>query len=380
VQADVEYYRHDGDLRLGGGGEDDYTDFDYWQFSVALELDASALRAIGYRRREGAGAHASHDRSPLPAGVMYGHMLRAGEWMVGYRHLWSRQAGSMLHGSSSAGDAAILAAGCEGAPCRTAPEQMDMYMHMLDVGYAPSERLTLMLMPQLVDMTLEPRALAGGAPDVHATHDHTTCGVGDLPVVALLRLLDAETHQLHAGLGISVPLGDVDLELRRTHQTERGRIHYGMQLGSGTWDLLPSLTYSGRLAAWSWGGQLSAVARLESENESGYALGDAFQATLWAGRRVTDWLFLSVRALHTRQDSIHGRYDSLHDDSGPMDFPSNYGGEYWDLGVGAEVGVPSGYLAGNHFAIEWLEPLADDVNGYQLERRGALVATWSVEF
>jgi hypothetical protein len=30
--------------------------------------------------------------------------------------------------------------------------------------------------------------------------------------------------------------------------------------------------------------------------------------------------------------------------------------------------------------MEWLQPVEDDVNGYQLERDGALSATWSVAF
>ena len=35
--------------------------------------------------------------------------------------------------------------------------------------------------------------------------------------------------------------------------TKLSDIHYGMQLGSGTWDLLPSVTYSGDHRRWSWG-------------------------------------------------------------------------------------------------------------------------------
>jgi hypothetical protein len=377
--ADFEYYTHQGDLLLGGGGEGDYADFDYYQFSVGIELDASALNAFGYRSPRAHGGHGEH-RSVAPAGVMLDHTLDAGELMVGYRYTWSGQTGSMLHGSSSAGDAAVLAAGCEGNACRTVPQQMDMHMHMLELGWAPTERLTLMAMPQFVDMTMELRPLAGAAPDVHGAHDHTTGGLGDLPLFALVRLFQGETHRLHAGLGVSIPTGDIDLNLRRTHQEERGRIHYGMQLGSGTWDLLPSLTYTGGLASWVWGGQVGGAKRLERENASGYALGDAFHATLWGGRRLNEWLTVSLRGVYTHQDEIRGRYDEAHDDSGPMDFPSNYGGEYWDLGIGATISLAEGYLAGNELAVEWLEPLRDDVNGYQLERRGALFAVWSVGF
>lgn len=53
-----------------------------------------------------------------------------------------------------------------------------------------------------------------------------------------------------------------------------------------------------------------------------------------------------------------------------MDFPHNQGGQFWDLGIGINARVPSGRLVGNHFAFEWLQPLRDDFNGYQLERQG----------
>jgi hypothetical protein len=42
--------------------------------------------------------------------------------------------------------------------------------------------------------------------------------------------------------------------------------------------------------------------------------------------------------------------------------------------------VPSGDLAGNSFGFEWLQPVADDFNGYQLQREGALSANWSFAF
>ena len=70
---------------------------------------------------------------------------------------------------------------------------------------------------------------------------------------------------------------------RRTHQEDRGYTHYGMQLGSGTWDFLPSLTYTGACRRVSFGAQASGTVRLEHENDSGYALGDVFQASAWGG-------------------------------------------------------------------------------------------------
>ncbi len=81
-----------------------------------------------------------------------------------------------------------------------------------------------------------------------------------------------------------------------------------MQLGSGTWDFKPSLTYTGKTGEWSWGAQVGGTKRLESQNESGYALGDTFETSLWGGYDLTNWLSGTVRVAYNWQGAIKGRY------------------------------------------------------------------------
>ena len=109
-------------------------------------------------------------------------------------------------------------------------------------------------------------------------------------------------------------------------------------------------------------------------------MGDLFQATAWGSYNLTHWLTASLRGVYTLQGGIEGQYNGLINQFGPMDYPSNYGGKYWDVGFGSSAVVPSGDLAGNRVSVEWLQPVEDNVNGYQLERNGALAATWSLAF
>ena len=153
-----------------------------------------------------------------------------------------------------------------------------------------------------------------------------------------------------------------------------------MQLGSGTWDFVPSLTYTGDYNRWSWGAQVSGVKRMENRNESGYRLGDLFQATSWGGYDLTRWLTASVRGVYTLQDHIHGDFDMFNARIGPMDFPKNYGGQFWNIGLGVSAVIPGGRFAGHHLGFEWLQPVHTDVNGFQLDRKGALTASWSYRF
>ncbi len=400
LEAGVEYYTHAGSLKLGGGGEGGYSDFNYYVANAALKVNLSALDSGGdHSSHAGHSAH-SHHGGHGPAGVMFDHMLgKTNDAMVGYRFMFSRQAGDMLHGSSTASDQAIVDNGCGVGSdrCRLTPTYMNMSMHMLDIMYAPTDWLNLMLMPQFMDMEMNMRELDGAPPvgpggHVHTGTGHATGGVGDTGMYALVKLFDLPMHHVHLGLGISAPTGDAAIKLKRTHQQDEGFIHYGMQLGSGTWDFKPSLTYTGKLNDWSWGAQVNGTKRLETNNESGFAFGDIFQSTAWGGYSLTRWLSASVRGVYTVQGAVSGQFkptqgvvngaliDNVNPKSGPMDYPASYGGQYWDVGFGLNVVVPSGELAGNSFGFEWLQPISTDVNGYQLDRVGALSATWSIMF
>lgn len=196
----------------------------------------------------------------------------------------------------------------------------------------------------------------------------------------MIKLLNIPGHRVHANLGFSAPTGKVDIEVRRTHKADGGLIHFGMQLGSGTWDFMPSLTYAGEKNRWSWGTQLSGVKRMEDQNKSGYRLGDLFQATAWGGYDLTHWLTASVRGVYTWQDAIQRDFNQFSARIGPMDFPANYGGQFWDVGLGLNAIIPSGRFAGNRFGFEWIQPVKNDFNGFQLDRKGALAATWSYRF
>jgi hypothetical protein len=113
---------------------------------------------------------------------------------------------------------------------------------------------------------------------------------------------------------------------------------------------------------------------MEQENESGYRLGDVFQATGWGSYLFANWISASIRGLYTEQGKIEGHYNAAHNHSSPPDLQFNYGGRFWDIGFGINTVVPSGALRGLRLSAEWLQPVYDDPNGYQLERDGTLWA------
>jgi len=394
LELGFDYYRHSGSLRLGGGGEGSYSTFDSWTIDAALHLDLSRraldrerkqgddVKVLGAEVETGHAGHAERGHAATPAGVLFAHVLeQRGELMIGYRTMLMSRAGNLSTGSSTPNDATLVAEACGGAPCSVAAERMTHVMHMLDLMYAPTDWLTLLAMPSYVDTQMALRPLEGGLVDVHANHDrHSTGGLGDTRLGALARLYDAGWHEAHLGLVVSAPTGDTSEKFRRDHREERGFVHYGMQMGSGTWDLLPSLTVTGRHARLSFGAQVLGLLRLESEGETGYALGDELQSTVWGGVALLDWLDVSLRGVFAWQGDLTGRYDRPSALRTPMDQPTNYGGCFWDLGLGLRVIVPRGAFEGMELGVEWLQPLATDWNGYQLEREGTFHARWGLRF
>lgn len=390
-EAGAEYYTHAGAMQLGGSGEGAYADYDFYTVNAVLKVDLSALSFAGgdHSAHAGHGGH-SHHGGHAPAGVMFDHIMdKAGDMMFGARYMRSTQGDTMLQGFNKVSDQAIVQQGCNGDPCFTTPDSMNMNMIMLDLMYAPTDWLTLMLMPQFMDMDMSTRTL-NGAPAAtfdqqalinhHSLHEHTTSGIGDTGVYGMIKLFDKAGHRVHGTLGFSAPTGDVDVKFRDTHRLDAGYQHYGMQLGSGTWDFKPSVTYSGKLDKYAWGAQLNGTVRLDHNNETGFAFGDMFQSTAWGSYNLLNWLSTSVRGVYTVQGSIRNEYSGTFNKLGPVDYPSNYGGRYWDVGFGLNAFVPSGSLQGNNLSFEWLQPVSDDVNGYQLPRDGALSATWSYAF
>ncbi|MCX8049501.1 MAG: DUF3570 domain-containing protein [Methylohalobius sp.] len=383
LEAGFEYYAHAGSLKLSGGGEDAYSDFDFLVANAALKMDLEALQLSGLEHHAHH-HHGTHGHHFLPAGLMYAHMMPAATpFMVGYRLMHQSQNGNLLHGSRRARDQLVVAKGCSPIACRYVPKKMEMAMHMLELMYAPSDWLNLMIMPQFMAMEMDIDELSGRPPRDPAVFEHggkhTTGGVSDTLLATLIRLWHTPGHHLHLGLGLSAPTGDVHLKMRRMHQQEMGFHHFDMQLGSGSFDFIPSLTYTGEQGQWWWGGQLLGTVRLE-ENDAGWRRGHLAQASAWGGYSLTDWLGASVRGVYTFQGKMAGDVDGFSLRLGPMDFPQNAGGKFFDLGFGLSAIVPSGPFAGNTLRFEWLQPVMDDFYGYQLKREGALTFTWSYTF
>ncbi|MCB1741532.1 MAG: DUF3570 domain-containing protein [Gammaproteobacteria bacterium] len=387
LQAGFEYKLHRGGLGLGDGGSAAF-DFDALMVHAAIELplesSASPRRVAAHGHRTHAHSAATTDHRPhplIPSGIQFAHGLnRAGDWMLGYHFMRRQDEDRMLHGRHGAADAELASRACVDQPCTHVPSRKLMHMHMLHLMYAPTSWLTLSLMPSLHNMRMQMRPLDGTtASDLH-THEHRSDGLGDTQIGALASPVDVDGHRLQLGLALSIPSGALDATLEDA-TTRSARLQgYAMQRGSGTFDLTPSITYTFANDVWTLGAQLLATRRLEERNASGYRLGDRLQSALWAGARLSDQVGATLRGSWTWEDDIQGVAQRANAGVSPGDHPTNHGHELLELGLGLTLRMPHGRFDGHTLSAEWVEPIRQDLRGYQIERGGTLNVSWQYHF
>jgi len=169
---------------------------------------------------------------------------------------------------------------------------------------------------------------------------------------------------VHLNLGFSAPVGDL---------SDRA---YPMHPSTGTWDLLPGITWLWQNGDLSGGAQLRSRIHLD-ENDFDFAFGDRIMGTGWLSYRLTDSLSVSSRLTLENAGDIQGedrRFAGMRM-APPMD-PANHGGTWLEGGLGVNYYIRKGALKGHRFAVEGILPLAQDLNGPQMQRDWSIVAGW----
>lgn len=321
-----------------------------------------------------------------PIGVMGDHMHKKGEWMLSYRYMHMDMQGNKI-GTSDVTPAQILQVPnrFSGMPMqppflRIVPTQMSMDMHMLGAMYAPSDDLTLMVMGNYLEKDMDHLTFNMMGALIDGFNVNTE-GWSDTKVSALYRLYQHGHQHVHLNLGLSLPTGSITERsdiLAPTGMIMNVRVPYAMQLGTGTYDLLPGLTYTDRVGDVSWGLQYRAEIRL-GENDEGYAWGDKHALTGWLAYEWAPWISTSVRL----DGSTQGRIDGIDPNiAGPVQTanPDFYGGEKIDAYLGVNLAGQSGVIRGHRLALEVGTPIYQDLNGPQMETDWTLMVGWQKAF
>ncbi|KJS39422.1 MAG: alpha-amylase [Hyphomonas sp. BRH_c22] len=324
-----------------------------------------------------------------PVGVMGDHLHGDGEWMVSYRFMRMEMAGSRDGTDTLSADDIVTSVANRffGVPMqpptlRVVPAEMAMDMHMVGLMYGLTDRVTLTAMTSFVTKDMDHITFQGPVGTTELGSFTTkTSGFGDTTLGALIGVDRDGADRWHLNLAISLPTGSIDetgtiLTPMNTRPTVR--LPYAMQLGSGTFDIKPGITYLGRSGDWSWGAQALGTIRLD-ENDEGYALGDRIEGTAWLAYDLSRNLSVGTRVKADSQGRIDGIDQAI---IGPVQTadPDNFGGETAELLFGANYLFTNGPFAKNRLAIEAGLPVHRDLNGPQLESDWTLTLGWQRAF
>jgi len=197
-----------------------------------------------------------------PIGVMGDHAHKKGEFMASYRYMFMNMDGNR-DGTNSLSDSEVL------QDFMVTPVDMTMDMHMFGAMYGVSDNLTVMAMVPFVSKEMEHLTRMGTRFTTNSE------GIGDIKTTALYTIFDKDKQRVHLNLGASFPTGSIN-ERDDTPAGDDQILPYPMQIGSGTFDLLPGITYLGQSGKGSWGAQALTTLRL-GKNDNGYRLGNKYQ-------------------------------------------------------------------------------------------------------
>ncbi len=280
---------------------------------------------------------------------------------------WQRttMSGNMV-GSNDASDAQVLAQGYG-----IVPQEMttDMFVFGLARHMDNGVKLSATI-PYVIKRMQSVTYTTTGTPISKFTTQSD--GVGDVVLRAGQKLRGTKWH---TSLGVSVPLGSIDIAdriLLPNVSLVRRRLPYMMQLGSGTFDLQPAVSFVNRFGAkknMTFGFQLSGTVRLGT-NHANYAFGDKVKAVVSFGRHMFDGhgrLALSYES----SDRIEGR-DSEIFGAAQMADPENYGGE--------RLIAKASYRLRNGLSVQAALPLHEDLHGTQMSLSHVLGVNYMSRF
>lgn len=324
----------------------------------------------------------SCEKDLTPSGVMISHVHKKGEWMFSYRFMAMNMNGMQL-GTSELNDEEVF------LKYLMSSHTMRMDMHMLMGMYGVTSKLTVMAMLHYNVVSMDMAMLPG------TSHNHVmegmaeeekpmdmnmkTAGIGDTKVHLLYSLFHSPSHYLLASVGVSIPTGDIQQKGKGNSMYASKRLPYAMQLGSGTWDLLPCISYlyqSGRIA---WSTQVTSTLRT-GYNSVSYKLGNDYTSNTWFSFLWLGTLATSVRLEASTTDHLHGRDKALYAYNEPSAHPLNYGGQRATGFLGASYLFKRSILNGNKLGVEYGIPLYQKVNGTQMPLRFSINASWSYVF
>jgi hypothetical protein len=317
-----------------------------------------------------------------PAGVMISHIHNKNEWMVSYRYM-SMEMNGLLSGTQQKNKSDVF------VNYLMSPEKMRMDMHMVMAMYGVTNRFTIMTMLNYNITTMSMSMLETTAMshmsgmhmnDMNMSPIMKTSGISDLKLHLLYGLIKGLNHQLLLSTGFSFPTGNIDLKGKPNDMIYSDkRLPYAMQLGSGSFDILPCVNYLYQQKKIAFSIQGSGVVRTRYNN-IGYKWGNEATLNSWFAYQWFNIFSTSVRLEGNIAGKIKGYDPTLYYYNEPSSNPFNYGEKRLNCFIGSGIQFKKGLVKNSRLGIEYGLPLYQSLNGTQMKLKQTLYASWAVTF
>jgi hypothetical protein len=181
-------------------------------------------------------------------------------------------------------------------------------------------------------------------------------GITDTEISIIDNLSRYSANNLVISYGFSLPTGSID------ETGDKGKLGYPMQLGSGTYDFVPSISHQQMFAgSWAYGVQGRATIRIGNNSED-YRLGNKCAASTWLTKGLTQRLSLSAILDLAYNDNISGADSDMKLMMSPSLDPEAREATVVTAGIAGRYKFGSGH----NLMLRANVPVYEDLTGYQL--------------
>jgi len=229
-----------------------------------------------------------------------------------------------------------------------APVDMNMHMLMGMVMYGVTDKFMLMGMAHYMKNEMTMLTQDGTSSKMN------TSGIADTVISGMLQI----PYKLTLNIGLSLPTGSISEVGPMTHAKgvvqQDVRYPYGMQLGSGSYDIKHGISYTDSSKDIGWGGSYEYTSRL-NKNKNDYKWGNLFLADSWIRWDVTNQFNTTAKLSLRVLGEMEGADPVLEEQNSPAGFSmmspamsaKNYGGRRLDFGLGAKYTISAYSVSGD---------------------------------
>lgn len=247
-------------------------------------------------------------------------------------------------------------------------EELEENRVEVDVQYGLEGGWRVFATLPFLDRELDWTNAGGGAGTASAS------GLGDVVLGAAYTPVIEDDRLLDLQLGLSVPTGDFDARGDYAGVTDTV-LPYAVQIGTGTLDLHPSVTFQKRERSFVWGARLGGRFHTE-KNSDGWARSDEARLDLWATTPLADRLVGTARLQGNWWGDLHGDSDELTETRSALEDPHRQRGSLLQVVVGVAWDILPPATHRNRLELEFGIPFDEWLDGPALSRDTSLLLGW----